>query len=628
MKTVFDELEDAGMVEHYESGGTLNMWNRLSQLTPTTQVPARTVSDSAPSWYTNPYQQYISVPGETIYARNEQIINPEWQEYENAVTAAKAAQAPTGLENSPWAIDAAKFHELVDPLLAGGSYWAGPQTADAQHLYLPLAGGKEWIPSGASSGITYRRAGEEIRTPVVRGWGDQEDTGGELIGINPYDYYEISGDLSRLLGQEGSDVHANVKYIEKDGKLVPVSEPAIWNWTNQNSLAAIMQDLGPIPNIALAAASGGMTLPQQIAASAALGIAQGGNLNDIAKAAASAYIGSKVSGLESVADTAAKLNEVNPALGSAFKSAVSGGTGAALTGGDIGQAALSGAASGATASGVHQLAVDNIPEFKDWTPSQQRIAENAMLSALSGKPMDQVALNAAIALGKSEVQRAIKEGPTTTPTGTYESSIKPDYSLSALNTGEGLKAPLFTDTSGSMSDVDYGISQGGFDLDDLGYGLQMPNYGSLPDMGGGLGLHADTGTAYVNEAGITPYGQLPALGDPSSFINQPQKTGSLLPESVTKPVAGGSTGGGGGATPKPSTPTQPTAPQSGPDWTSLMSLLGLLGQQQTPQAPVQAPVADIKFMKDLWSAGIDPNFLTSNLSGEDSNDDLLRTIRG
>jgi len=186
------------------------------------------MADTLPSWYNNPYEQGTTrvIDGET--GETAFFANPLWTQYEEAAKAAMGISAPdlTSRYDNPWAIDAATFHSAVDPYIdptkAGG--WYSPE-GQSGSLALQLLGGKTWTPSGANSGITYHPAGELIYTQDPY----SEDPTPRMT-VNPYAYYDISGDMSAMMGQEGTDTHADVKYVEQNGRLVPVSDPATWQW--------------------------------------------------------------------------------------------------------------------------------------------------------------------------------------------------------------------------------------------------------------------------------------------------------------------------------------------------------------------------------------------------------------
>ena len=65
-----------------------------------------------------------------------------------------------------------------------------------------------------------------------------------------------------------------------------------------------------------------------------------------------------------------------------------------------------------------------------------------------------------------------------------------------------------------------------------GEGLQLPQVPALPGMGGGQGLSVPVAGGTVTEAGFTPSGATPPLGDPGSFINDPNVLGQPVIETV------------------------------------------------------------------------------------------------
>ena len=121
--------------------------------------------------------------------------------------------------------------------------------------------------------------------------------------------------------------------------------------------------------------------------------------------------------------------------------------------------------------------------------------------------------------------------------------FKPDYSLNTgittnpgvdPETGTGLTTPaLPTDLSNwtppSNYTPDYNLYDPATDPNS-GLGLQMPEAPAIKGMGGGQGLTVDTtapdgSTGNVGALGYTPDNATPSLGDPNSFINNPDVTG-------------------------------------------------------------------------------------------------------
>ena len=177
-----------------------------------------------------------------------------------------------------------------------------------------------------------------------------------------------------------------------------------------NTVKQIMDDFGPLGQIAFAVATGGLSVPQQIAAQAALSLASGVDLRDIAKNLAVNFVMSKIPGSDLIKEGTSYLNSIDSSgiLGKAFTSAASSGAKAVLTGQDVGDAILSGAVGGGT-SGAIDLMTSSIDGFSDLSRSQQNMVRNAISGVVSGQPLDQVLINTAIEAGKNVVSSAVTE---------------------------------------------------------------------------------------------------------------------------------------------------------------------------------------------------------------------------
>jgi hypothetical protein len=194
-----------------------------------------------------------------------------------------------------------------------------------------------------------------------------------------------------------------------------------------NTVKQIMDDLGPLGQVAFAVATGGLSIPQQIAAQAALQLASGAEFKDVAKGIAVNAIMQGLPTTGVIKDGASFLNTVDSSgvLGNMFTGAASSGVKAALTNKDIGDAVLSGAIGGGTAGAIDFVA-GSIPGFSDLSRSQQNMVKNAISGVTSGQPLDQVLINTAISAGKNAVRSATRTGGLPT----------------AENTGAGATSPL------------------------------------------------------------------------------------------------------------------------------------------------------------------------------------------
>lgn len=124
------------------------------------------------------------------------------------------------------------------------------------------------------------------------------------------------------------------------------------------------------------------------------------------------------------------------------------------------------------------------------------------------------------------------------------------YASGALGATGGSPTDIFTDTTADFipstdfgAGADYGFSSGktigGFSAPPIGPGLDIvgniPFEGfqpivspALKSMGSGQGLTATTPKGAVGQLGLTPTGASPILGDPSSFINNPNVLGTSV----------------------------------------------------------------------------------------------------
>ena len=183
---------------------------------------------------------------------------------------------------------------------------------------------------------------------------------------------------------------------------------------SSNDLKAIMDDLGPLGQIALAVATGGLSIPEQIAANMAVQVLSGKDIGDAIKSAAISYAGAQIPGLDAVKEGTSFIKDlglpagVTDSLTRGFQNAAVSGATALLSGQDVGNAMMKGAVSGGTSGAVNAL-MGNIDGFKDLTPAQKNMAINAVTGVISGKPLDQIVINTAIAAANAEVAKVRNE---------------------------------------------------------------------------------------------------------------------------------------------------------------------------------------------------------------------------
>ena len=167
-------------------------------------------------------------------------------------------------------------------------------------------------------------------------------------------------------------------------------------------------------------------------------------------------------------------------------------------------------------------------------------------------------------------------------------SLAPGIGSSIVPVNVGLGSVDYGLLGGTSPDQLAGMGETGLLSSATGEGLQLPQVPALPSMGGGQGLSVPVSGGTVTEAGFTPVGATPVLGDPGSFINDPNVLGqpviqdipgSILPNiSITDALRGANLAnqllGGGQQTatgfPQQQAPFQPM----GVDYSGIYGLLG------------------------------------------------------
>jgi hypothetical protein len=171
--------------------------------------------------------------------------------------------------------------------------------------------------------------------------------------------------------------------------------------SSSNDLANIMADMGPVGQIALAAATGGLSLPAQLAANAAFQLLAGGNLKDVAKGTALSYLGGQagnlISGSQGITDLLGKTG-TDIAAKTAQQFVGSGGQA------DLGKALLG----SAVGTGVNS-AIDQVPGMENLSPADKNMASSILAAAATGVPIDQAIQNAVVGRASSAASGAVAQ---------------------------------------------------------------------------------------------------------------------------------------------------------------------------------------------------------------------------
>lgn len=255
--------------------------------------------------------------------------------------------------------------------------------------------------------------------------------------------------------------------VEPIGDVVGNVADAVVTAVDNTLQSAINDPIGTAATIATAIYAP-MYLP---AVAAARALDAGMSPEDALKAGATAYAAGQV-GLEA-----------GQATGSgAIGAGAAGATSSALMGGDPLTGALSGAINYGANTGVSNLV--NAPTYSGGLPEgyQTTSAEDY------------------------------------TPGSGYD--FKADYSLAPEQQNLGLQADLTQVPTNLEFDTAAGLGSG--------LGLQYSEAPNLSSMGGGQGLTAEVPGGTVSQVGFIPTDASPNLGDPNSFINNPDVLGTPI----------------------------------------------------------------------------------------------------
>lgn len=230
----------------------------------------------------------------------------------------------------------------------------------------------------------------------------------------------------------------------------------------------------PLGQIALAIATSGLSIPEQMAVSAAVTIARGGSVEDVIKNAVGSLAANQLSGfvkgLEGITD---------PTVKSVLASTVAAGTRAVVSGGDIGQALITGAVGGA---------VGDVVETPT-TPTSG--GDGTFLGGYEDTPPPPPTEPTNVANDVVDVPYGVN--PRTTNTGTADPSTSPD--IPEIYQGPQPPQPL-PDTPA----IDYGMTPTG--TSPVG----------LTPTGGGMGLTPTAPNGTPVTGGVAGGVNTPAVG--------------------------------------------------------------------------------------------------------------------
>jgi hypothetical protein len=311
-----------------------------------------------------------------------------------------------------------------------------------------------------------------------------------------------------------------------------------------------IQTIVTIAAVAMAPATGGASLYAIPATSAATVLANGGDFDDALKAAAISYVSTSAGnmagnyvgsqmGSAAAANTAARSAVMQQLAAGATRAAVSGATSAALTGRDVGDAVVRSLAGYGLYRGVDYAFNEAGQAIDAVTGHVLANADGTLSNVLTGvddvNAVDLTNYADEVGVNIDAFGRALGEtNPYATPIEEVSSFQPSEYDLAPVDyglvpraavtsgyqegdLGAGLKAPEvpYQNYDPLAGPIDYGLFPEGTDFG-TGQGLKAPGSPNLATMGGGQGLTAP----YVGD------GSVPILGDPESFLNDPNVLGT------------------------------------------------------------------------------------------------------
>lgn len=335
---------------------------------------------------------------------------------------------------------------------------------------------------------------------------------------------------------------------------------------SSNDVAQIMDQLGPVGQLAVGALGGPMAV-------AAVAAASGKPIGDIVKSAALSYLGGQagefVSGTPGITDALGKAG-TDALSGAAKQFVASGGKADPLQ-----LLAGAGLSYGANTLGS-EFGLDKL------TPAQQKMLNTALSGAAAGMPLDKLLMNVAMTGATSKGGLFSSDPMTVNP--------NPDNLEDFLASIDQYKVDQNADASGPGY---YDEITGKFISDELG-GLQNP-------------LGADTGNIDPNKQWeynlIRPGVWADADGNEIDLTYLPNSETALSGEEIMRRA--GALPGGGATNIKVPTPKGSKPSTTSPDSSLAAMIAAMNGQQQTIQVPSQDPFAHIKLMQDLFGTSVD-----------------------
>jgi hypothetical protein len=363
--------------------------------------------------FINMYEDADRYFGDDLVSQNEtltRIINPE-------SAPAKTAPASTAPAATAPAAPAPKNYDALTQQILGQGLtgkWTGVGHGSAEKNAADMA---RILSNAGITDIRQLGVKQEVIPAMYYEWGEtpeqtvnkyyNKETGQELE--NTYSERQVGNFFGGTFEGKG-----NTGYGVQFG---PDGTPYFYTQgASSNDLAAIMKDLGPVFQIGMAIATGGLTVPQQIAANMAVQVLSGQDVGDAIKNAAVSVAMSQIPGTDVMKDGVKYIQEMGlgetltNTLTNSLQNAAVSGVKAIITGEDITDAIISGAAAGGINGAVNTL-LNNVDGYKDLSAAQKRMVANSVSGVLSGKPLEQTLINSAIAAANAEIKDQLRYKP-------------------------------------------------------------------------------------------------------------------------------------------------------------------------------------------------------------------------
>ena len=309
--------------------------------------------------------------------------------------------------------------DLIKQILASSntSKWTGEGFGSAEKNAADMA---KILSKAGITDIKQLGVKQEVIPAMAGEWGETPEQ-----TVNKYYNKETGQELENTYGERQTGNFFGGTFSGKGNtgygvQFKPDGTPVFYTQgASSNDLAQIMQMAGPAGQIGMAIATGGLSIPQQIAARFAMNVLSGQDVGDAVKGAAVSYAMANIPGTDVMKESSKFLNKLDDSgvLSSAFKNATMSGARALVMGQDVGQAMLTGAATGGVNGALNALM--DTDEFKGLTnglsAAQRKLVINAATGAMSGKPLDQIIINSAMSAARDAALKAQTENQVIDP---------------------------------------------------------------------------------------------------------------------------------------------------------------------------------------------------------------------